>query len=100
MWMRSGRDLDEIWPSSGRDLAEFSERLNANANLATVLGSTPGSSGTVESEWVRIKHARKTLNNYLTAVAQEDNALQLYNETRVKKRQDFISFSRKHRTSR
>ncbi len=34
---------------SGRDLAEFLERLTANANVATVMDSTPTPSDTVES---------------------------------------------------
>ncbi len=44
MWMR---DLAEC----GLDLAEWLERLTANAKVATVLGSIPASSETAESEW-------------------------------------------------
>ncbi len=42
----SGWDLAE----DGWDLAEWFERLIANAKVATVLGSIPASSDTVESE--------------------------------------------------
>ncbi len=41
--------MDEI-SISGWDLAEWLERLTANAKVATVLGSIPESSDTVESE--------------------------------------------------
>jgi hypothetical protein len=34
----------------GQDLADWSERLTANAKVATVLDSIPASSGTVDSE--------------------------------------------------
>ncbi len=37
------------------DLAEWLERLTANAKYATVLGSIPASSDTVESEWRQMK---------------------------------------------
>ncbi len=37
--------------SFGWDLAEWLERLTANAVVATILGSIPASSDTVESEW-------------------------------------------------
>ncbi len=53
-WMRSsqsGWDLTE----SGGDLAEWLERLTANAVVATVLGSIPTSSDTVESEGRKMK---------------------------------------------
>ncbi len=42
--------VGEIQPSSKRDLAEWLELLTANAEVATVLGSIPASSDTVESE--------------------------------------------------
>ncbi len=41
--------------SSGWDLAEWLERLTANAVVATVLGSIPASSDTVESEGRQMK---------------------------------------------
>ncbi len=46
VWMSFGR---------GRDLAEWLERLTVNAEVATVLGSIPASSNTVESEVRQIK---------------------------------------------
>jgi hypothetical protein len=46
-----GRDLADC----GRDLAEWLERLTANAVVATVLGSIPASSDTVESEGRQMK---------------------------------------------
>jgi hypothetical protein len=42
----------------GRDLAEWLERLTANAVVATVLGSIPGSSDTVDSEGRQMKQCR------------------------------------------
>jgi hypothetical protein len=39
----------------GTDLAEWLERLTANAGVATVLGSIPASSDTVESEGRQMK---------------------------------------------
>ncbi len=39
----------------GRDLAEWLERLDANAEVATVLGSIPATSDTVESEGRQMK---------------------------------------------
>jgi hypothetical protein len=49
---RSG-DLAE-W---GRDLAEWLERLTANAEVATVLNYIPASPDTVECEWLQIKQS-------------------------------------------
>ncbi len=45
-------DLAELWMRSSRAVDEMSrvERLAVNANVATVLGSIPASSDTVESE--------------------------------------------------
>jgi hypothetical protein len=43
VWMRSVRKREK------RDLAEWLERLTANAEVATVMGSIPASSDTVES---------------------------------------------------
>jgi hypothetical protein len=53
---------------SGWDLAEWIERLAVNAKIATVLGSTPASSETVESEGRRMKqcwitYMKKTTNS-------------------------------------
>jgi hypothetical protein len=48
MWMRSS------WVY-GWDLTEWLERLTANAEVATGLGSIPTSSDTVESEWRQMK---------------------------------------------
>ncbi len=45
-----GRDLAECGrelPDRGRDLAEWLERLTANSEVETVLGSIPASSDTV-----------------------------------------------------
>ncbi len=62
LWMRSIRVVDEIYPSCawdlakyGWDLVEWLERLTANAAVATVLGSIPASSDTVESEGRQMK---------------------------------------------
>ncbi len=41
--------------SRGWDLAKCLERLAVNAKVATVLGSIPASSDTVESEWRQMK---------------------------------------------
>ncbi len=40
---------------TGWDVAEWLERLSANAEVATVLGSIPASSDTVESEGRQMK---------------------------------------------
>jgi hypothetical protein len=50
--MRSSRLVDETY------LAEWLERLTANAEVATVLGATPASSDTVESEGRQIKYIK------------------------------------------
>jgi hypothetical protein len=42
--------VDEIYPRSGLDLAEWLERMTANVEVATVLGSIPASSDTVKSD--------------------------------------------------
>ncbi len=49
---REGMRSSRVW---GWDLAERLERLTANAKVATVLGSIPASSGTVESEGRQMK---------------------------------------------
>jgi hypothetical protein len=46
--------VDEIFSSSG-NLAEWLERLTANAEVATVRGSIPAISDTVESEGRQMK---------------------------------------------
>jgi hypothetical protein len=52
--MTKGReDVDEIGVCGG-DLAEWLERLAANAKVAIVLGSIPATSITVESEWLQM----------------------------------------------
>jgi hypothetical protein len=51
--MIKGRGLDQLF--SRWDLAEWLERLSANAEAATVLGSIPASSYTVESEGRQMK---------------------------------------------
>jgi hypothetical protein len=48
VWMRSSR--------GGWDVAEWLERLSANAEVATVLASIPASSDTMESEGWKMKH--------------------------------------------
>ncbi len=52
-------DLAELWmrssPVGGWDLAEWLERQTANTVVATVLGSIPASSDTVESEGRQMK---------------------------------------------
>jgi hypothetical protein len=53
--MKSSGLVDEIWQSGGRDLAEWLERLTANAEVSTVLGSIPASSDTVESQGRQMK---------------------------------------------
>jgi hypothetical protein len=50
VWMRSSRPWLRSSRVCGRDLAQWLERLTANAIVATVLGSIPTSSDTVESE--------------------------------------------------
>ncbi len=55
MWDGAGRFNPNLTLASseylfGRDLAEWLERLTAKAVVATVLGSIPASSDTVESE--------------------------------------------------
>ncbi len=44
-----------VYSKNGWDLAEWLERLTANAPVATVLGSIPASVGTVESEGRQMK---------------------------------------------
>jgi len=51
----TGRDTGRSRDRAGWDLAERLERLTANAKVATVLGSIPASSGTVESEGRQMK---------------------------------------------
>jgi len=51
----TGRMGDEIKPRRGWDLSEWLERLAVNAKVATVLGSIPSSSDTVESEGRQMK---------------------------------------------
>ncbi len=49
-------DLDStFYFDSNQDLAEWLERLTANAEVATVLGSIPASFDTVESEGRQMK---------------------------------------------
>jgi hypothetical protein len=43
-------DMDYTVQYSGRDLVKWLERLTANAEVATVLGSIQASSDTIESE--------------------------------------------------
>ncbi len=50
----SGNDKNKQLKLS-RDLAQWLERLTANALVATVLGSIPASVGTVESEGRQMK---------------------------------------------
>ncbi len=45
--------------TDGGDLAESLERLTVNARVATVTGSTPASSDTLESEGPRSKSKKK-----------------------------------------
>jgi hypothetical protein len=47
--MRSSRVVNEIQPSLWMGSSRVVERLTANAEVKTVLGSIPASSGTVES---------------------------------------------------
>jgi hypothetical protein len=47
--------MSEIYPSGRLDLAKRLERLAANAKVATVLGSIPASSDTMESEGRQMK---------------------------------------------
>jgi hypothetical protein len=53
--MRYGRVVEEILSSCGGDIAEWLEPLTGNAKVATVLGSIPTSSDTVQSEGLRMK---------------------------------------------
>ncbi len=46
-------------PTNGWDLSDWLERLTANAKVATVLGSIPASSDTVESEGRQMKQCWK-----------------------------------------
>ncbi len=52
--MRSSRRMIYL-ADGGWDLAEWLDRLTANAEVATVLGSIPASSDTVESEGRQMK---------------------------------------------
>jgi hypothetical protein len=51
LWMRSSR----LWMRSSRVVVRGLEHLTANAAVATVLGSIPASSDTVESEGQHMK---------------------------------------------
>jgi hypothetical protein len=49
------RDATPSLPVDATDVAEWLERLTANAKIATVLGSIPASSVTAESEGKQMK---------------------------------------------
>jgi hypothetical protein len=73
--------LHSCWRQGGWDLADWLERLTANAPVATVLGSIPASAGTVESEGRQMKHgAPPPKKNIKKENEKEDEAIK-----RVKK---------------
>ncbi len=72
--------LDEIWPSCWCNLAERLERLTANAKCATVLGSIPASSDTVETEGRQMK---QYWIKYITKCIQKSPCLAMRSTERV-----------------
>ncbi len=65
----------KICIADGWDLAEWLERLAANANFATVLGSSPASSDTVQSEGRQMKQCWIT---YIKKIKSQKSPFLMY----------------------